>query len=199
MDTLTIKKVVVIGPESTGKSTLSELLAQEFNTSWCPEFAREYLMTNGSDYDFQDLLYIAQGQLALEEEFENNIRSKWSVSADHHFINANKLNYSQKEPVLFIDTDMYVMKVWNEYVFGKCHQYILDAIVSRKYDLYLLCNIDLPWVKDDLREYPDEALRKELYNMYKDLLINQDTPWVEIKGDYNARLETAISAVNDIL
>jgi len=87
------------------------------------------------------------------------------------------------------------MKVWCEYVFGKCHQFILDEIVWRKYDLYLLCNVDLPWVKEELREYPDEQPRQELYRIYKDLLINQRVPWVEISGDYDQRLQTAIDAV----
>ena len=92
---------------------------------------------------------------------------------------------------------MYVMKVWCEYVFGKCHQFILDEIVRRKYDLYLLCKPDIPWVKDELREYPDEKIRLELYNIYKDLLINQQVPWAEISGDYNQRLQAAIAAVTN--
>ncbi len=74
--------------------------------------------------------------------------------------------------------------------------FILDEIVTRKYDLYLLCNTDIAWVKDELREYPDEKIRLELYHIYKDILINQNVPWVELKGDYNARLQTAIAAVN---
>ncbi len=97
--------------------------------------------------------------------------------------------------LLFIDTDLYVMKVWCEFVFNQCHQYILNEIAQRKYDLYLFCNIDLPWIKDELREYPDEAPRKELYNIYKDILINQNTPWVEISGNYEDRLNKAIAAV----
>ena len=71
--------------------------------------------------------------------------------------------------------------------------------MNRKYDLYLLCDIDLPWVKDDLREYPEEGPRKELYRIYKDLLINQPTAWIEISGDYAQRLQTAVDAVNKIL
>ncbi len=71
---------------------------------------------------------------------------------------------------------MYVMKVWCEFVFGKCHSFILDEIVKRKYDAYLLCNTDLPWVADELREYPDPESRKRLYQMYKDLMINQQFP-----------------------
>ena len=71
--------------------------------------------------------------------------------------------------------------------------------MNRKYDLYLLCNIDLPWVKDDLREYPDEQPRKELYHIYKDLLVNQQTPWVSISGNYQQRLQTAITAVDTLV
>ena len=82
---------------------------------------------------------------------------------------------------------------------GKIFQFILDEIVQRKYDLYLLCNVDLPWIKDELREYPDEKPRQELYRIYKDILINQKTPWIEISGNYNQRLQSAIEAVNKIL
>ena len=103
------------------------------------------------------------------------------------------------QSLLFIDTDMYVMKVWCEFVFGKCHQFILDQIAKRKYDLYLLCHVDLPWVKDELREYPDLERRQELYNIYKNIMMNQSTPWVEISGDYEERLEKAITGVDTIL
>lgn len=194
-----LKKIVVIGPESTGKSTLCELLAQHYRMQWCPEFAREYLVTNGKAYDFDDLLTIAKGQLAMEDEFTGIVNSQWSIVNDDTWVNPGSLISSEHSPYLFIDTDMYVMKVWCEYVFGKCHQFILDQIVSRKYDLYLLCNTDLPWVKDDLREYPDEHIRKELYHIYKDLLINQNVPWVEISGSDDDRLLSAINAVEEYL
>jgi nicotinamide riboside kinase len=91
------------------------------------------------------------------------------------------------------------MKVWCEFVFNKCHRFILDEILSRQYDLYLLCNIDLPWVKDELREYPDLHTRKKLYYIYKDLLINQGVPWVEISGNEGERLKKAIRAVDSVL
>jgi nicotinamide riboside kinase len=91
---------------------------------------------------------------------------------------------------------MYVMKVWCEYVFNNCHRFILDEIVNRSYDLYLLCNVDLPWVKDDLREYPDLETRKKLYAVYKDIMITQQVPWVEISGNYEERLSKAIAAVD---
>ena len=168
-----IKKIVVIGPESTGKSTLCEQLAAHFNTVWCPEYARAYLNENGREYSFDDLLRIGEGQLILEDALLENVENN----------------------IYFIDTNMYVMKVWSEYVFEKCHQFILDSIVERDYHLYLLCNVDLPWIFDELREYPEEASRKELYNIYKDILINQKTPWIEISGNYDERLQKAIAAV----
>ena len=180
-----MKKIVIIGPESTGKSTLSEQLARHYGTLWCPEFAREYLLTNGPGYDYDDLLIIAKGQLALEEEYITRTASSRPLTTRHSS--------------LFIDTDMYVMKVWCEFVFGKCHKWILQQIVERKYDLYLLCNIDLPWVKDELREYPDLATRAKLYRIYQDIMINQPVPWAEISGGYEERLEKAIRAVNPLL
>lgn len=194
-----IKKIVIIGPESTGKSTLCESLAQHYGMQWCPEFAREYLITNGKEYSFNDLLTIAKGQLALEDEYETIVKSQWSMVNDRTWINPHSLTTTKKPPLLFIDTDMYVMKVWCEYVFEKCHQFILDQIVNRKYDLYLLCHTDLPWVKDDLREYPDAGIRNELYHIYKDLLINQQVPWVEIGGSHEDRSLMAIAAVEEYL
>jgi nicotinamide riboside kinase len=100
---------------------------------------------------------------------------------------------------LFIDTDMYVMKVWCEFVFGKCHRFVLDNILKRKYDLYLLCNVDLPWTKDELREYPDLDTRKTLFRMYKDLLVNQSTPWALVSGSGEERLQCAIKAIDNII
>jgi NadR type nicotinamide-nucleotide adenylyltransferase len=185
---MSIKKIVVIGPESTGKSTLCEQLAQHYETAWCPEFAREYLLSNGTNYEFDDLLTIAKGQLSLEDEYTETLeRNSLPMLEDGGHL------------PLFIDTDMYVIKVWSEFVFNKCHPFVPDQILHRKYDLYLLCNTDLPWVKDELREYPDLVTRKRLYNIYKDIMINQAVPWVEIKGGYEERFQKAIEVVNALL
>ena len=190
-------KIAVIGPESTGKSTLCELLAQHYNTQWCPEFAREYLLTHGTDYTYDDLLYIAKGQLAMEDEYTQSL-----VGSPESIVNSSVHDSELRTPnskLLSIDTDMYVMKVWCEFVFGKCHRWILDQIVERKYDLYLLCNTDLPWVKDELREYPDPKTRDQLYHIYKDIMINQSTPWVDISGDYDERVQKAIKAIDQLM
>lgn len=179
-----MKKVVIIGPESTGKSTLCEQLAAHYNTIWVEEYAREYLLKNGNKYNFETLLDIAKGQVEGEELGIRN----WEV--------ANRKRQTANHKLVFIDTDMYVMKVWCEFVFEKCHHWILNRIVERKYDLYLLCNVDLPWVRDELREYPNLKEREKLYHYYKDVMINQKVPWVDISGGYEERLQKAISSLS---
>ena len=190
------KKIVIIGPESTGKSTLSKQLAEHYKTIWCPEFAREYLLKYGMNYTYDNLLTIAKGQLALEDKYESEVRSQKSVAWN---ILTHDSRLTTHHSLLFIDTDMYVMKVWCEFVFGNCHRFILDQIVEREYDLYLLCNTDLPWEKDELREYPDLETRKKLYLVYKDLMINQAVPWADISGNNEQRLQKAIAVVDIFL
>jgi len=189
-----LKKIVVIGPESTGKSTLCEELAAHYHTAWCPEYAREYLTEHGTNYNFDDLLTIARGQIALEEKYSMMYEGRRAKGKGQ----TSDISFINNQSLLFIDTDMYVLKVWCEFVFGKCHQWIIDQIVSRKYDLYLLCNTDLPWVSDELREYPDLESREKLFHIYKDIMINQNTAWVEISGNYDERLKVAIGAVEKV-
>ena len=179
-----LKKIVIIGPESTGKSTLCEQLSKYYSAPLVKEYAREYLITNGNNYTFDNLLDIAKGQISKEEI---------TIEEANQTTNSNTIT-----PLVFIDTDMYVMKVWCEYVFNKCHNWILNTIVERKYDLYLLCNVDLPWVKDELREYPDLITREKLYHHYKDIMLNQSVPWIDISGNYKERLQKALNGVNSL-
>jgi NadR type nicotinamide-nucleotide adenylyltransferase len=187
-----IKKIVVIGPESTGKSTLCEKLAEYYNTLWVPEYAREYLEKNGTEYSYDDLLTIAKGQIKLEEDIICQLSGTGTEQFSKHITDTSPLIHHH----LFIDTDMYVMKVWAEYVFNKCHNWILNQIAVRKYDLYLLCDVDLPWVEDALREYPDDKIRKKLFCFYKDLMVNQPTPWTIISGNYEERLRKAVKFID---
>jgi NadR type nicotinamide-nucleotide adenylyltransferase len=195
-----LKKIVIIGPESTGKSTLCKQLAAHYQTLWCPEYAREYLLKHGMDYTFDDLLTIAKGQLALENEYVEEVR-KTESQKDRKIVSGRSSHspLTTHHSLLFIDTDMYVMKVWCEFVFENCHRFILDQIIERKYDLYLLCNIDLPWIKDELREYPDLESRRQLYSIYKDIMVNQSVPWVDINGNYGERLTKAITCIDSLL
>lgn len=171
-----MKKIVVIGPESTGKSTLCAELAGHYQTVWCPEYAREYLLQNGTAYTYQDLTKIAQGQLTIEDYFAQDAKGDY----------------------YFVDTDLYVMKVWYEVAFQHCPTWILKEIARRTCDLYLLCNTDLPWAPDELREYPDLPMRQKLFRMYQDIALNSGVPWIEISGTDQQRLQKAITTINQI-
>ena len=171
-----MKRVVVIGPESTGKSTLSEQLAEHYNTIWVPEYARQYLEELPRPYEQHDLLTIAEGQLSLEDE---------------RAALANKL--------LICDTDVHVIKVWSEHKYHGCDPLILAYIASRRYDLYLLTYVDIPWQEDPQREYPDPEMRAYFYNVYKDIVAATGVPWVEIKGNFEERLKIAANAIDGLL
>ncbi|SEA11423.1 nicotinamide-nucleotide adenylyltransferase, NadR type [Arachidicoccus rhizosphaerae] len=172
-------KIVVIGPESTGKSVLCQQLATHYGALWCPEYARSYLEQNQRDghYTRADLLAIAKGQLKAEDLVDSQARQL-------------------KDAMMLIDTDMYVMKIWSEFAFQHCDHWILEQIAVRHYDYYLLCDIDLPWAPDPLREYPDPAMRQNLFNHYLDLLMHQQTPFSIINGQGAARLHKAIGVVD---
>ncbi|MEJ7911647.1 MAG: ATP-binding protein [Chitinophagaceae bacterium] len=170
-----MKRIAIIGPESTGKSTLCSQLAKHYLTAWCPEFARQYLSEKGTNYSYHDLLVIAQEQVAQEDLLQQSAKDLY-----------------------FIDTEMYVMKIWCEVVFNNCHTWILKEIVSRQYDLYLLCATDLPWVADPLREYPDIQIRQRLFTMYRETLVSNGCKWAPIYGSYDLRLKTATALIDVI-
>jgi NadR type nicotinamide-nucleotide adenylyltransferase len=182
--TQSIKKIVIVGPESTGKSTLSENLANYFKTEFVPEYAREYIDKNGTEYTFENLYDIAQGQLAGEDATYKKLQEK---------------NSTEKTVPLIIDTDMYVIKVWSEFVFNKCDNRVLTEITTREYDGYILCNTDVPWVQDSMREYPDLVTREKLFTYYKEELSEQKLPWIIITGNYEERTQQAIDFVKSFL
>lgn len=169
-----IKKVAIIGPECTGKSDLSKFLASHFNTAWVPEYARSYIDNLTRPYQQHDLLTIAHGQLRLEDEWLND---------------ANNL--------MICDTNLYVIKVWSEFKYGYCDPEILRAIETRKYDLYLLTYVDIPWEADPQREHPHE--RGRLFEKYLQEMKQQPVPFAEIRGSGDQRRKTAIDAIEKLL
>jgi len=168
------KKVAIIGPECTGKTSLALSLAKELKTDWVPEYARNFLNKLNRPYDKDDLTKIAHGQLRMEDE--------WIQDANR---------------VLICDTNLIVIKVWSEFKFGSCEQEILKAMASRHYDLLLLTDIDIPWENDPQREHPDK--REELKQIYLNEAQNSGIPFVEISGNAEARLQKAIEAIQKIL
>ncbi|WP_291778528.1 ATP-binding protein [Cecembia sp.] len=167
-----LKKVVVIGPESTGKSTLTEELANHFSCPWVPEFAREYIEQLNRPYVYDDLLKIAKGQIQLED-----IKSK------------------QSQNLLICDTDLHVVQVWSSHKFGKVHDWVAEQTSHRKYDLYLLTNIDIPWQEDPQREHPDPEMRKYFFKLYKNLLFSKGLPFEVISGSPTERLQKGIVSI----
>ncbi|MBT8185884.1 MAG: ATP-binding protein [Eudoraea sp.] len=172
-------KVVLFGPESTGKTTMSEQLARHYNTVWVPEFAREYLQDKWNNKrktcEPDDLLPIAKGQMMLE-----NTLSKL----------ASKL--------LVCDTDLLETKVYSEaYYLGYCDPILEQYALKNFYDLYLLTYIDVPWEKDDLRDKPGERERMFLY--FKTTLEKYKRNFIILKGDKKTRLATAIAAIDNLI
>ncbi|QDH78479.1 ATP-binding protein [Echinicola soli] len=170
------KKIVIIGPESTGKSTLSAALAAHFGEPWVEEYARKYIQQLDRDYHFDDLLEIAKGQIQLED-----VMAK------------------QAEALLFCDTDLHVIHVWSEHKYQKTADWILEQMARRKYDLYLLTDIDIPWEEDPLREHPDPEMRTFFYHWYDRLMHTADAPVVAISGSLDERLTKSIKAIEDYL
>ena len=167
-------KIVLTGPESTGKTTLAKALATHYNTVWVPEFARSYLETIKRAYVESDLLTIAKGQIESEEDLLQT---------------ANKL--------LFCDTALLVLKVWSEVSYNRVDAWIEEQFHTRPYDLYLLCGTDTKWEYDPLREHPDG--REMLYKIYLKHLSTYNLPFIELNGDLSARCQKAIHFINDLL
>lgn len=162
-----IKKIILTGPESTGKSTLAKQLAQVYNTVWVPEFARVYLEGLNRPYREDDLLKIAQGQKDLESFF-----------------------YKKSNQYLFCDTSMLVMKIWSEYRFGKCDPWILEQLENEKNTAYILCETDVPWEYDEQRENPYN--RNELYEKYLFELKFYQKKHIEVAGSQEVRMDDVI-------
>ena len=172
-------KIVLFGPESTGKTTLSRQLAAHYNTLWVPEYAREYLQdkwdTKKQVCQPEDLLPIAVGQMALENA---------------HAKRANK--------VLICDTDLLETKVYSEvYYTGTCDPLLDKYAQENYYHLYFLTYIDTPWVADDLRDKPTE--RERMFNAFENTLLSYNKPFVLLKGNPEKRFKLAVSTINQLL
>jgi len=174
-----IIKVVLFGPESTGKTTLSEQLARHYNTVWVPEYAREYLQDKWNNErktcETKDLLPIAEGQMYLE----NSLTKKAT-------------------DILICDTDLLETKVYSEaYYLGYCDPLLEKYALKNAYDLYFLTYIDIPWERDDLRDKPTERERMFLY--FKETLEKYNQNFVILKGDKKTRLATAVQHMDKLL
>ena len=169
-----IKRILILGPESTGKSTLAADLAAYFKEPWVPEFAREYLQNLERAYAFEDLSTIAKAQIELED---------------------NAL--SEARELLFCDTDLRVIHIWSKHKYGKTDAWILEEIKQRSYDLIFLTYFDFPWEEDPLREHPQPEMRGYFFNQYLKLAEESGFPFEIVKGTRDVRLKKAIECIND--
>lgn len=166
-------RIAITGPESTGKTTLTEYLSAHFGGVAVSEFAREYLENIGRSYNYDDILHIAQQQILSEDRA------------------------SMKSKIVFCDTELLVTKIWCDDKFGRCHSWIIEELQKRDYDLVLLCNTDMPWEPDPQREDPDR--RDYLMGLYRNQVANYYVNVVEISGDGDERLKMAWSVVSEFL
>ena len=161
-------KIIATGPESSGKTTLCKELSKHFNFPFSKEYAREYLDALSRDYNQNDLLKIAKGQLKSEQNTQ------------------------------LLDTDLITIKIWSKYKYGSCNKWILEQIEKQKSEnrYYLLCSPDIPWQADTQRENPHN--RNRLLKMYSAELSNVEHPFFFIEGQGSKRLKNAIKIVNQI-
>lgn len=172
-------KVVLFGPESTGKTTLARMLAEHYETVWVPEFARDYLQEKFDRTqiicEYSDLLPIAQGQMRLENELAAI---------------ANR--------VLVCDTDLLETMVYSQkYYDGQVDPLLEKYAQLNTYDLYLLTDIDVPWEIDDLRDRPHQ--REEMLRAFEQALIDFDRHYILLSGDKEQRMEKAIVHIDQLL
>lgn len=165
-------KLAFIGPESSGKTTLSTLAAEKFEGNYIEEASRNYLANTNGAYEFEDLEKIARLQFKSIEAY--------------------------KAELAFIDTDLIDMKVWSIYKYGNCASYIQEHISLQKIDHYFLCKPDFPWVADPLRENPSNKNRAELYALFIQVLNEFKFPFTELIGPISERIAVVESLINTL-
>lgn len=166
-------RIAVTGPESTGKSMLCAALAKELNGVVIPEYARDYLEELPQPYTREDVLTIARTQ--------------------HSMVNEAFLG---KNPVVISDTELLVISIWLNHRYGDSDPWVEEQLKQQKFDIYLLCNIDLPWQEDPLREHPH--LRNHFFNLYRQRLEELGFNYHVVSGEDKARLENALFAIKTL-
>ncbi|MFD2864834.1 AAA family ATPase [Mucilaginibacter antarcticus] len=170
-----IIKIAIVGPESTGKSTMSAYLARHYDTIWVPEYARGYCEKLTAPPTWQDEINMFYGQIALEDE-----------------MTAQAYN-----DLLICDTTFITVKIWSDEMFGSSPKDVLDELPKRPYDLYLLLDIDMPWEDDPLRDFPH--MREHFMEVWYKELDSLKANYVLISGIGQARYDNAVKAVDDFL
>lgn len=171
---MTTKRICLHGPESTGKSTLATRLAAHFGCEVVPEYGRAYCEAHGTDIGMAELVHIAESQDAMN-------RAAAIRAAD---LNA---------PLVLFDTDPLITAVWAEMMFGTRDPWF-DRCTGYA-DLYLLLDIDLPFVDDGLRVYAKSEERRHFFDLCKAELDARGVRYALVRGVGEARFAAALHAI----
>ena len=166
-------RVVLTGSESTGKTTVAAELARRYGALLVPEFVRGYAEQRGGVIEFSDHGPIARGQIALEDEY-----------------------VGRGSPLLVQDTDLLSTVVYCRHYFGSCPEWIEAAAAARRPDLYLLCEIDVPWIADGVRDRGDR--RDEMQSLFREAVRVSGVRTIAIAGDETTRLAAAVAAIDSL-
>lgn len=168
-----MKKIVITGPESSGKTTLFEQLTNTYKVFGVNEYAREYISDLKREYNYQDILQIAKVQFkSVENAFNSN------------------------QQFLISDTDLLTLEIWCEFKYGKCHKFITDNLRNHLPDIYLLCCPDIPWEYDPQRENQND--RVELFEIYRAKIVDLGVDYQVIRGGAAARVRNSKTIINNI-
>ncbi len=167
-------KIAIVGPESTGKSTLSAYLANHYNTIWVPEYAREYCEALTGPPTLQDEVNMFHGQLALEEKL-----------------------LPQANKILICDTTFITIKIWSDQMFGHTPPEVIEELKNHTYDFYLLLDIDMPWEDDPLRDFPN--MREYFMQVWHKELQALNAKYAVISGLGEERYRHAMTAIDDFI
>jgi len=178
-------KIVLFGPESTGKTVLAQALAAHYDTLWVPEFARSYLENKIAFYDG---LGKSSEEICLESDIPpivmGQIASEDSIS-------------DQAKKLIFFDTNPLQTSVYVKYYYQKKYDWLINLLQIRTYDHYLLMDIDIAWEADPLRDRPNNRL--EIFELFKNELDARDIPFTLVNGNAENRINNAIKAVDILL
>lgn len=196
-----MRKIAIVGPESSGKTTLCKALAAQYDAPWVEECARGYLENQGGRYEEADLMAIASLQHDIEV-FEEKRAWDRHMEMFSHLAPAfepsgeNKPTRYPELPLLLCDTDMITVRIWSEEKYGRCDPELIRLTEEWPYDYWLLCRPDIPWEPDALRENPHD--RDRLFGVYERMLRDLSKPFSVIEGDQEARMRKA-TALIDVL
>ena len=168
-----LNKIVISGPESSGKTTLFNELCDSYSLVGVSEYARDYIGDLNRNYSYEDILLIAQTQYKNEQ-----------------------ICLESNQPFVLADSDLLTLEIWCEFKYNNCHPFIKDRLRAHLPNVYLLCHPEIPWEYDNQRENPNDRIA--LFEIYENKIKSLEVDYHVIKGDRSTRLKNAKRIINSI-